>query len=240
MQVQRRRIFSIAFVVLLSVVISILQTSTALAARSLDPWLKSPSISHRDRDETCSPQAVSSDTLSLRYGRSRSTLSNFVASTWRTDPATVIGVFVCHVLALEVYQQPVDDPVFVSELAGTATQFRLAAAYGTIGLLAHSQRSGSRFFELALGQEVDIVYGDGTVRPYIVSEIRHLRSVSPDDPRSDYIDFERDGARLSSTQLFNQIFARPDKVVFQTCIEAGSASWGRLFVTATRLFDDRE
>jgi hypothetical protein len=236
----QRRIFSIAFVVLLSVIVSNLQTPSAFAAPLSDPSFKSLAI-HRDRGtEDCLPHAAESDNLSWRREWSRPSLPDFVGSIWRADPATVTGVFVCQVLALIVEQQPADDAVFVSETLGTATQFRLAAQYGTIGLLAHSQRSGSKFFDLGLGQEVDIVYGDGTVRPYVVSEIRHLRSQSPDDPHSSFIDLEHEGTQLSSTEVFNQVFARSDRVVFQTCIEAdGNPSWGRLFVTATRLFDDR-
>ncbi|HEX7588020.1 MAG TPA: hypothetical protein VF478_06870, partial [Anaerolineae bacterium] len=161
-------------------------------------------------------------------------------STATADPATVIGVFVCSVLALQVAQQPTNDPTFVSEIPGMATQFHLAAEYGTIGLLAHSQRAGAKFFELVTGQEVDIVYGDGSVKPYVISEIRHMRSLSPDNPYSDFLDLEHEDAQLSSVQVFNQVFAKSGRVVFQTCIERdASPTWGRLFVTATRVFVDR-
>jgi hypothetical protein len=143
-------------------------------------------------------------------------------------------VFVCDVLALEVTQQPANDPIFVAETFGTVTQSRLAADYGTIGLLAHNHLSGSQFFELARGQEVDIVYGDRTFHQYVISDIRRLRALDPDNPYSDFSDLDNAGPQLSSTQVFEQFFGGSDRVVFQTCISAnGIRSWGRLFVTAT-------
>ncbi len=162
------------------------------------------------------------------------TLGEFAASLENGDPNAIVGVFVCRVLALKITQQPMNDPVYVSNEMGTATQFRLAAGYGTLGLLAHNDRSGARFFGLRLGHQVDVVYGDGTVRRYVVSRIRHFQPLNADDPYSNFFDLDNGGDPLTSTQVFQQIFVGDDQVVFQTCIPTdGNPIWGRLFVIAT-------
>ena len=235
----RKQVSFLSLVFLVSTLALLLQPTRTLAASSSPSHPGLQPIRAHDASESCLPLTADSETLLSWHTRSLSNLPDFVASTARADPATVVGVFVCRVLALQVAQQPVDDPVFVSEIPGTATQFRLAAEYGTIGLLAHSQRAGSEFFGLTAGQEVHIVYGDGSVKHYMVSEVRHMRSLNPDNPYSDFLDLEHDGAQLSSVQVFNQVFAKSERVVFQTCIEReGTPTWGRLFVTATRVFDD--
>jgi hypothetical protein len=231
-------LFSLVFLV--GTIPFVLQPIRAFAASSSPSLTDFRPIGAPGSTDPCLPLAADAETILSRHVRSRYNLPGFVAATARADPATVIGVFVCRVLALQVAQQPADDPVFVSQVPGTATQFRLAAQYGTIGLLAHSQWSGSKFFELVPGQEVYIVYGDGLVKSYEVSEVRHMRSLNPNDPYSDFLDLEHDSAQLSSVQVFNQVFAQSERVVFQTCIEHdASPTWGRLFVTATRVYDDR-
>ena len=59
-------------------------------------------------------------------------------------------------------QQPAGNSSFVSSDDGTATQFETAKGYGTIGLLAHNYLSGKLFFDLREGDEVVIIYGDGS------------------------------------------------------------------------------
>jgi hypothetical protein len=180
----------------------------------------------RPEIEPCLPRAGTKESFP--------TLANFVTSVKNGDPNTITGVYVCPVLALQVVQQPANDPVYVSTDLETATQFRLASDYGTIGLLAHNDHAGARFFDLLPGHEVDLVYGDGTIRRYIVNRVRHFQAVTPDDPYSTFNDLDNGGAPISSTAVFQQIFAIGHQVVFQTCIDAnGNPSWGRLFVIAT-------
>ncbi|MBI5029155.1 MAG: hypothetical protein HZB51_01410 [Chloroflexi bacterium] len=161
-------------------------------------------------------------------------LEEFVASVKNGDAHSIAGVYVQRVLALRIVQQPANDPVYVSTEMGTATQFRLASSYGTLGLLAHNDRSGIKFFDLRKKQEVDVVYGDGTIRRYSVKNIRRFKPIRSEDPYSDFLDVDNGGALISSSQVFQQIFVGSDQVVFQTCIAAdGNPTWGRLFVTAT-------
>jgi hypothetical protein len=162
------------------------------------------------------------------------TLAEFAASVMNADARTVTGVYICRVLALRVVQQPANNPVYVSRDLGMATQFRLAADLGTIGLLAHNNRSGSLFFNLKTGHEVDVVYGDGTIRRYVISSLRHFQTLEPTNPYSTFRDLDLGGDLLSSTDVFRQMYAGYDQVVLQTCIAAnGEQSWGRLFVIAT-------
>lgn len=229
-----------ASVFLVAALAFVLQPVSSSAASSFSSQTDLVPSSGHASNESCLPLSADSETWLSRHTRARVNLPEFVATIAPANSSTVIGVFVCRVLALRVAQQPFDDPVYVSETPGTATQFRLAAGYGTIGLLAHSERAGSKFFELGTGQDVNIVYGDGSVKRYVISEVRHLQSLNPDNPYSDFVDLEHDGLHLSSVQVFNQVFGKSERVVFQTCIEReGSPAWGRLFVTAIREFAER-
>ena len=162
-------------------------------------------------------------------------LSDFVAALKNGQPQQIVGVYVANLLALRVVQQPQNDPTFVSSTPGAATQFGMAAQYGTVGLLAHNYLSGEVFFSLGLGQEVDVIYGDGSLARYSVLALRHFQALKPLDPASDFIDLDdQAGTRVSNDSLFQDIYAAGSRVVFQTCILAnGNPSWGRLFVIAT-------
>lgn len=143
-------------------------------------------------------------------------------------------MYVPGVLALPVRQQPARKPTYVTSARNSVTQFGSAARYRTIGLLAHNYLSGSLFFRLSFGQQVSIIYGDATIRRYVVSSTRRFQALSPNDPYSTFVDLDNRGALLSSTRVFQEIYKRGERVVFQTCIEAeGNPSWGRLFVIAT-------
>lgn len=167
------------------------------------------------------------------------TLEEFAATVENGQAGQVVGVYVPDVLALPVVQQPADSPAYVTGNNGYITQFGLAAQYGTTGLLAHNYLSGALFFNLSAGQEVDVIYGDGFIRRYVISTTRHFQALNPSDPTSDFVDLDDDGgAHVSSAGLFDQIYAKGDQVVFQTCIDAnGNPSWGRLFVIATPVSD---
>jgi hypothetical protein len=183
--------------------------------------------------------AIPSGTVATQTGAQAAkttgpTLGEFVTKVKNGQSGLVVGVYVPKTLALKVAQQPSNNPAYVSSVLGTATQFSLASQQGTIGLLAHNYLSGKLFSNLSAGEEVDIVYGDGGVRRYIISKIRRFQALSPNDPYSTFADLDNGSAQLSSTDLFNQIYAGGNKVVFQTCINAnGNLSWGRLFVIAT-------
>ena len=159
--------------------------------------------------------------------------SDIVASRVTLDPEQVVGVLAPGLFELPVIQQPEDKPWFVSSDPEVVTQFNLASEYGSLGFLAHNTLVGSIFHELQLGQEVIVLYGDGESQTYKIGEILQYQALDPDNPYSPFRALNTRGADLSSTDLFNLIYAVPRRVVFQTCIEFnGDPNWGRYFVIA--------
>jgi len=142
------------------------------------------------------------------------------------------GVYVPNVLALPVTQQPADNTNYVSEHDGEATQFSSASQYGNVGLLAPNHLAGKSFSKLALGQEVQLVYGDGTVEYFVVKEVLRYQALQPKDPWSSFRNLDNDEV-LTAERLFNRVYLGDHHVTFQTCIAAdGVLSWGRLFALA--------
>ncbi len=164
------------------------------------------------------------------------TLPEFMSRTVNGRSDQVVGIFVPHLFALEVSQQPAASPAYVSTDANTLTQFGLAGRYGTIGLLAHNHLAGQAFFEMQVGTPIAVVYGDGSMAHYIVVELERYQALKPNSPYSDFLSLDGDAARLSSTELFYHAYTGDGGLVFQTCIALdGQASWGRFFVTAKRV-----
>lgn len=142
------------------------------------------------------------------------------------------GVYVSDVLALPIAQQPAGDAGYVTNKAGEVTQFSIAAQYGTAGLLAHNHLSGKLFSKLAVGQEVRLVYGNGAVEYFVVTQILQYQALEPTSPYSSFRDLSNDEL-LTAEQLFNKVYRGDRHVTFQTCIaNSESLSWGRLFVIA--------
>jgi uncharacterized protein YbjT (DUF2867 family) len=163
------------------------------------------------------------------------TLAEFIAEVSDGQADVIRGVYVPEVLALPVEQQPGGDPAFVSPEAGVVTQFGMASGFGVTGLLAHNYLAGARFFDLAHGQPVSVIFGDGATQTYVVNDVQRYRALQPDSPYSNFINLDT-GEPLSATDLFLRVYVGVDHVTFQTCIELdGNASGGRLFVIATSI-----
>jgi len=153
------------------------------------------------------------------------------ASNGTTD--VLQSVYIANTLELPVIQQPVDNPYYVSNHNGEATQFSMASQYGNIGLLAHNTLSGKHFSKLAIGQEVQLVYEDGRVEYFIVEQILRFQALDPESVSSSFKNLERNEEVLSAGEMFNRAYVGGHHLVFQTGIEAeGNVSWGRLFVVA--------
>jgi hypothetical protein len=165
----------------------------------------------------------------------KSTLPSFAdfSESVRSSEADILrGVYVKNVLALPVVQQPADQPFYVSNRDGEATQFSMASRYGNIGLLAHNTLSGRLFSGLAVGQEVRLVYGDGRVEHFVITKILQFQALEPESVNSSFRNLDRNEV-LSAGEMFNRAYVGEHRVVFQTCIAAeGNPSWGRLFVVA--------
>jgi len=142
------------------------------------------------------------------------------------------GVYVADVLALPVVQQPVSNAAFVSSNENEITQFGMASQYGNVGLLAHNTLSGKSFSQITIGQEIRLVYGDGKVEYFIVTEVLRYQATQPTSPYSSFRNVDKDEI-LTAEQMFKRVYLGDRHVTFQTCINAnGSSSWGRLFVIA--------
>ena len=163
------------------------------------------------------------------------TLPTFVefAKAVQNSEATVLrGVYVPDVLALPIIQQPTGNAGYVSSKLGEVTQFGMAAQFGNIGLLAHNHLSGSSFSQLAIGQEVRLVYGNGKVEYFVITEILQYQALQPTSPYSPFHNLNKDET-LTAEQMFKRVYFGDRHVTFQTCIaKDGSSSWGRLFVIA--------
>ena len=142
------------------------------------------------------------------------------------------GVYVPNVMAFPVIQQPSGNAGYVSTNDNQVTQFAMASQFGNVGLLAHNYLSGKSFSQMAVGQEVRLVYGDGRVEYFIVTEILQYQALQPNSPWSSFRNLD-DDTTLSAEQMFKRVYTGDRHLTFQTCIQAeGISSWGRLFVVA--------
>ena len=160
------------------------------------------------------------------------TLAQFSRSVHNGDTNVLRGVYVANVLNLPVVQQPVNHPYYVSNRNGEITQFAMASRYGSTGLLAHNTLSGRSFSNLSIGQQVQLVFGDGTVESFEIRQILRFQALEPENVSSSFRNLDRNET-ISAAEMFNRAYVSEDRLVFQTCIEAeGNVSWGRLFVIA--------
>jgi hypothetical protein len=168
-------------------------------------------------------------------GNGETALPNFkdFSRTVQNSQADVLrGVYVPEVLALPVIQQPASNAGYVSSSDGEITQFGIASQFGNVGLLAHNHLSGKSFSQLMPGQEVRLVYGNGKVEYYMISEVLSYQALQPTSPYSSFRNLNGDET-LTAEQMFERVYLGDRHVTFQTCIEAnGNLSWGRLFVIA--------
>ena len=142
------------------------------------------------------------------------------------------GIYIHDVLAAPIVRQPKGLEEFVSPWHNIVTQFGLASNYGSIGLLAHNYLAGEQFALLEPGQEIHLIYGDGQIYSFTVSEVLHYQALDPASTSSSFVNLDNQES-LTYSDLFTKIYNRPGQVIFQTCISAGEDfAWGRLFVIA--------
>ncbi len=176
------------------------------------------------------PQPASARTLS--EASALPNLETFIQSVKNGEANTVRGVYVNGLFAFSVDQQPTHNSSYVAPIPNTLTQFGMALAYGNIGLLAHDFLAGAYFPQLSMGQKIQLIYGDGRIESFSVTQIYRYQATDPNSTYSKFIELNSH-ENLSSTQLFKKVYMGSTHVTFQTCIEAnGNSSWGRLFVIA--------
>jgi hypothetical protein len=158
--------------------------------------------------------------------------TDFAKSVQDGKEDTLRGVYVNDIFALPVIQQPSGNPGYVSNKDGEITQFGMASQYGNIGLLAHNHLSGKLFSQLAVGQEVRLVYGNGKTETFVITDVMSYQALQPTSPYSSFRNLSKDET-LSAEQMFKRVYLGDRHVTFQTCIESnGNTSWGRLFIIA--------
>ncbi|NMC53207.1 MAG: hypothetical protein GYA48_06195 [Chloroflexi bacterium] len=181
------------------------------------------------------PVAVTGVGSSVADPASLPALNEFIGAVQDGDAQRLAGLYVEDVLALPVVQQPAGDPVFVSSRDGEATQFMLADQFGNTGVLAHNHLAGEAFFDIQPGDEIILIFGNGSQAAYRVSQMQRYQALSPNSPYSNFVDLsDAKQKQISATELFHRTFgAGEGNLVLQTCIWQGSEpSWGRLFIIA--------
>jgi hypothetical protein len=159
-------------------------------------------------------------------------LSSFTLSIQNGNASLLRGVYVDGLFALPIVQQPTYNAAYVSTIDNTVTQFGLASQFENIGFLAHNYLSGQYFFQLMPGMLIRLIYGDGQIEYFIVTNIYRYRATSPYSVYSDFVDLDTQ-EYLTGSALFTKVYMGPSHVTFQTCIsQNGNSSWGRLFVIA--------
>ncbi|RPI78370.1 MAG: hypothetical protein EHM41_25155 [Chloroflexi bacterium] len=142
------------------------------------------------------------------------------------------GIYIEGQFALPILQQPENDAMFVSTEDGTTTLFSSAAKQGITGLLAHNYLSGLLFYNLQAGEEIRIVYGNGTYRRYVIEGVYSFQRMNFDTLSGDFIDLATN-ERMSSNDVFARFYSGSEHVTLQTCLERdGKSNWGLIFVVA--------
>ncbi len=107
-----------------------------------------------------------------------------------------------------------------------------ATSNNVTGMLAHNFSSGRFFFDLAVNNVIDVVYGDGSIKEYKVTQIKKFQALSPKSSASDFVDLDTK-EKLSASGLSTGCTPGKHHLTLQTCIQEGTEdSWGRLFVIA--------
>lgn len=152
-----------------------------------------------------------------------------------SEAGTILkGIILRNEVDLPVVQQPEGNTNYVSSKDGVVTQFGAAARYGNIGLLAHNYLSGSSFSQLDIGHEISLVYEDGRIEEFVVTQILRYQALDPKSPYSSFVNLENDSEVLTVKQMFDRAYLGEHHLTLQTCIAAeGISSWGRLFIIAT-------
>jgi len=223
------------FKTLVRVVSLLLFASTALFVTNVAAAQPSPNV-YSDTGNpgvSSTEQGITKASMELWAGKFSSELRNFIASVNTGQANIVTGLFVNEQLALDVIQQPSNNPGYISPTENTVTEFGMARDYGTIGMLAHNYLAGAAFHTLETGTVIYLVYGDGSVQPYTIANLLSYQALQPNSPYSNFLSLDNPDEYLTAADLFYSVYGQEDALVLQTCIEnQGIDSWGRLFIIA--------
>lgn len=166
------------------------------------------------------------------YSENLPLLNEFVSQIKNGQSDQLRGVYIPDILAAPVVQQSKGNNGFVSLKQNVVTQFGLASQFGATGLLAHNNLAGASFSQLETDQKIYLIYGDGQISTFVVTEILRYQALKPNSTSSKFIDLNTNDL-LKASEVFSKVYDRQGQVIFQTCISKGDEpSWGRLFVIA--------
>ena len=117
-----------------------------------------------------------------------SALNDFILEISNGASDVIRGIYSENNFALPVVQQPSGQAGFVSTINGVATQFSMPNEYGVTGILAHSYLSGKHFFDMGIEDVIKVVYGNGEIKEYQISDIQTYQALQPNSPNSHFID----------------------------------------------------
>jgi hypothetical protein len=247
-------IFSAVFVIALAMAVGLPQLTAVPSVQAAEPFpytvfvdpnkIAQPALDQSESSELreAAPAAAAADSSTAAVLQDTIPLTSIVApelesfinSVVNHRAGQVVGVYVPGVFALPIQQQPAGNHSFITPFDGAITQYGPPLAHGTISLLAHNYLSGRVFFNLKIGQQVTLVFGDGSLDRYQITTIDNYQALSPTDPYSDFINQnDASGAVQSFQQVYDRYYKVDGQLVFQTCVEKfGDLSWGRVFIVA--------
>jgi hypothetical protein len=159
-------------------------------------------------------------------------LTDFVGLVVDGKSDSIRGVYSENEFAYPVVQQPSGNPGYVSPRNDVVTEFTLAKKYGVTGIIAHNYLAGREFFQLEIGEVIQIVYGDGEILSYKIASIQRYQALSPNSASSQFVDLATTEV-ISASQLFKRVYMGDQHLTLQTCINQDyEDSWGRLFILA--------
>jgi len=160
----------------------------------------------------------------------------FIEGIKTGDKNTIVGLWVEGKMALQVVYQPSNNPGFVSSVDNVATYFLLPYKMaGNYGMLAHNYLGGRFFFDVNVGDIIQLVFGDGNYQDFEVVGVNDYQALQPNNPRSEFVNLVS-GAQLNANNLFYEVYMGPFHTTLQTCIAQGiEDSWGRRFILAPPL-----
>lgn len=166
------------------------------------------------------------------YSPDLPSLSLFVEQVSNGQVDQLRGVYIPGMLAASIVQQPKSKEEFISPWKNIVTEFSLASKFGSTGLLAHNYLAGRSFSALESGSEFYLVYGNGQISTFTVSEIFRYQALDSNSTSSAFVNLEN-GNIINHQNLFEEMYNRPGNVILQTCIDAeNNPTWGRLFIIA--------
>lgn len=154
----------------------------------------------------------------------RPEFGQFVRSIEDGTSGKVRGVYVPNEFAFPVSQGWADNP----RQNDAGVVFQIPGADKATFLIAHDGLAGTYFYELKVGDEVRIVFGDGTWHSYYVSDIERYQVTAAND----FVAVNDPSVELNMDQMGTR-YLNTDLVIFYTCLPNGfNPSWGRLLVSA--------